>query len=193
MNVRVLAALFLLVFLLGTIPALPMQMTGAANAGLSAGFMTPIADFYHIVALVGIGLLASWMGEEAMLLIPLCAVLMMAIGCMIQIDDHTFHAVHGFIAGAILLFALSVSMLRNKMHLLSVPPVAVWVYFTGNHYMNDIPSITTPLYCLLGIMISSTLLIMIGISLGVTLADTIHHSMGKLKTMPAISSFLSLF
>jgi hydrogenase/urease accessory protein HupE len=112
---------------------------------------------------------------------------------MMHIEDQQFRAVHDFIIGAILLFALSISLLRRKIFLLSVPPIALWMYFAGGDYMQDIPSITTPLYFLLGALVSAALIISIGVSLGVTLTESIQDSMAKLKTMPAVSTFLSLF
>jgi hydrogenase/urease accessory protein HupE len=112
---------------------------------------------------------------------------------MMQVDEHALPAVRDFIIGSIILFSLAVSMLRNKAHLFAIPPIAFWLYICGGGYMDNIPTITTPLYFLLGALTSVIMMIAIGVSLGITLTEAIQRSMDKAKTLPAISSFLSLF
>jgi len=192
MNVRVFAVLFAAIFLVAAGPMLLVQPSALASAGLAAGFALPMTNVCHVMVLTVIGLLAAWLGHEAIVILPLSALLMLCIGAMMHIDDRQFHAVHDFMAGAILLFALSISLLRRKIFL-SVPPIALWVYFAGGDYMQNVPSITTPLYLLLGALVSAALIMAIGVSLGVTLTESIHGSMEKLKTLPAVSTFLSLF
>ena len=187
------AALFAVLFLVGAIALLLVGPSGSAHAGLSSGFMLPTQDASQVAALLMIGLIASWLGREAITILPICALLMLIIGAMMHIDDHQFPAVRDFIAGAIILFAFGVSMLRNKAHLLFIPPAGGWMYFAGNGYMQQIPSVTTPLFFLLGVVISASLIIAIGISVGIALTDNIQDVLKKFKTLPRVSTFLSLF
>ncbi len=193
MNLRTFTVLFAVILLLGTAPVFFVEPSGTASAGLASGFAIPMENIYHVFALVTIGLLAAWLGREAMLVLPLAAMLMLAIGAMMQIDDHQFTAVRMFIVGSIILFSLSVSLLRHKAFLLSIPPIALWAYFAGNSYIANVPTITTPLYFLMGMVINASLMLAIGVTLGMTINENINASMERLKNFPAVSSFLSFF
>ncbi len=193
MNGRLFAALFAIICLMGVAPALLGRMSGLASAGLAAGFMMPVETTYHMVAWVATGFLAAWLNREATVLLPLCALLMLAIGAMMQVDEPLFRAVQMFIVGAILLFALNVSLLRRQACLLGVPPVAGWAYFAGSGYMHAIPSMATPLYFLLGITASVAMMMAIGVSLGIVLTQTLHDAMGKFGTLRPVSTLRSLF
>ncbi len=170
-----------------------VQPSGLASAGLAAGFSQPMENIFHIAIFAFIGLFSAWVGREAIAVLPLSALLMLSIGAMLYIDNHVFPEVQNFIVGAIVLFALSISLLRKKIFLLCVPPIALCAYFAGSGYMQNLPEITTPLYFLLGALTSAALIMAIGVSLGVTLTEVIQGSLDRLKTMPAVSSFLSFF
>jgi hydrogenase/urease accessory protein HupE len=193
MNIRLFAALIAAIFFIGAIPLFFAQPSGTANAGLAAGFMVPFDDFWHIVALIATGMVAAWLGKEAFIVYPLSSMLMLVIGGLMQLTDYQFPALQGFTLGAILLFALSISTLRNKLHLIGIPVIAIWSYYSGDGYMYHIPMVTTPLYFLLGMVINSSLMLAIGISIGVTFSDAVEHYSEKFRMLPAISVFLSLF
>src|SRR5579872_6587590 len=99
MNTGRMAVLFAVMFLLGAVPLMVMQPSGSVDAGLSAGFTKPLDNIYHLAALVAIGVLAAWFGKEAIVLLPLCALLMLVIGAMLRIDEQQFPLMRHFIAG----------------------------------------------------------------------------------------------
>jgi hydrogenase/urease accessory protein HupE len=59
MNTRVFAALFTVIFLVGAIPMLLVHPSGAASAGLAAGFVLPLGNLLHVCILISIGLLSA--------------------------------------------------------------------------------------------------------------------------------------
>ncbi len=193
MSMRLFVLLFTALFLIGALPVFFLQPFGSASAGVTAGFMLPVDDLYHATVTIAIGVLSAWLGQEAILFLPLCTLLILCIGSLTEIDEHAFPAVHAFVIGAILLFSLCVSMLRNKSFLLCILPIALWAYFVSTGYMHNVPSITTPLFFLIGIIVSSALLIAIGIALGITLTDKLKESFTSLKSSAAFTTFLSLF
>jgi urease accessory protein len=193
MNKHVFAVLFAAILVIGGAPVLIVQPSGLASAGLASGFMLPVANLYHIVFFVSLGIFAAWLGREATSLLPLCILLMLVIGGMMEIGDRDFPAIREFIVGAIILFALGISLIRNKSFLIAILPTAIGAYVIGERYMASLPSVTSPLYFLVGSVLCAGLLIAIGVSMGITLTESIQESVEKMKKLPAITSFLSFF
>lgn len=79
------------------------------------------------------------------------------------------------------------------MFLLLIIPAALWAYVAGGSFIGHIPTITTPLSFLMGIVLCCTLLLAIGIALGITTGDKAHQLMNKIRNSTALASFLSLF
>ena len=144
--------------------------------------MLPFETPYHAGAFIAIGILSAWLAGDAIALVPLCAVLMLAIGMMMQVDAHQFPAMQNFVACTILLFALGVGMLRNKAFLLCIPPIALWCYFAGGEYMTSMPT-AAPLYLLQGMVER----------FGARDAAEAHGSMRKFRHLPRVMTFLSFF
>jgi hydrogenase/urease accessory protein HupE len=155
--------------------------------------MEPTENTYHVAIAIAIGLVSAWAGDEIIIVLPLGMLLMLTIGALTQVPVPLYPAVQYFIAGAIILFALCVSMLRNKSYLLYVLPVAAWSYFAGGSFMQDVPSITTPLFFMIGIVVSTALILAIGVALGITLTENVRVSVNKIKSSPVFLTFLSFF
>lgn len=193
MNRHVVAAIFLGGFLLAAIAMLLVQHSGAANGALMAGFMAPLEQAVHCACLVAIGCVAAVLAREMAVLLPLCSVLMLLLGAFSHLDVQSFPQVQFFTVGAILLFALAMSLMRHRASLLSVAPIAAWAYFTGSAYMRAVPADIPPLFFLVGVVQSAALLIAIGVTLSVSLMEFVIQSLRKLKAVSAIASFLTLF
>lgn len=193
MNRHVVAALFFAGFLLLAVPVLLMQQPGAANASITAGFVPPLENRLHFLCLLAIGGLSVWLGREMMAMMPLGALLMLLLGGLSQLEPATFPEVRGFTVGTILLFALTVSMMRRSISLMSVVPVAAWAYFAGSGYIAALPHSLQPLYFLIGLLVSAALLMAIGETLLATCSELISFSFGKLKTITALASLFIFF
>jgi hydrogenase/urease accessory protein HupE len=193
MNIRWITLLFTALFLLGAFPALFLQPFGFASAGVTAGFLCTIADKEYIAVIIIVGLISAWFDGEAFLLLPLCTLLMLVIGALTEINEHMYHAIHVFILGAIILFSLSVSLMRNPSLMVYLAAASVWAYFTGGGFMQDVPPIATPLFFLLGVILSSVLLLAIGVATGITLTDKVRKLIGSFKNSAAFTMFFTLF
>lgn len=193
MNRHILAALFLVGFLLLAVPLLLLQHSGLANASLISGLMCPLENIVHCLCLVGIGCMAALLAREMLVLLPLCGMLMMLIGAFSTIEVAQFIRVREFTVGAILLFALATSMMRHRLSLLSIVPIAGWAYFTGVGYMHNLPVGIHPLYYIIGMAESASLLMAIGVVFSVMVMGVFGGSLGRLRTVSVVISFFALF
>lgn len=194
MSRHVLAALFLVGCLLLSVPFLLMQHVGVVSASLNIGFLLPFDNPFHAVCLLAIGGLSAGLGKEMIALLPLSALLMLLMGGLSQLDTTTFPEGRMFMAGGILLFALSVSVMRRTGSLISVAPVAVWTYLTGGGYIIALSVAPVQLlYIVIGMIISAGFLIAIGVALATMLMELGTRSLGKLKVVGAIASIFTLF
>jgi hydrogenase/urease accessory protein HupE len=193
MNIRMIAALFVMITAIAVVAMWPLELSGMASTGLASGFMIPLESLFRVIALIAIGVAGACLGRDCIALYPLSAILMLTIGGLVQIDDHRYPGIHLFMAGAIILFSFCVSTPRNGSFLLAIPPTSIWMYFAGVNFMEPVPAVTTPIYLLLGILACSGLLIAIGVSLGVALSEIISESLSKLNLAATISTFLALF
>jgi hydrogenase/urease accessory protein HupE len=193
MNRHVVAALFLVGCLLLTVPLFLMQHSGVANASITAGFMLPLDYKVHCLCLLVIGGVAAWLAREMLVLMPICALIMLLLGALSHIEIGSFPEVQGFTVGAILLFSLAMSMMRHRVSLACIVPIAAWAYFAGHGYMTVIPEGVQPLYFLLGLIESAALLIAIGVVLSMTIGGMVRASLGQMKSITALVSFLGFF
>jgi hydrogenase/urease accessory protein HupE len=194
MSMRLFAVLFTALFLVGALPILFIQYIGSAGTGITSGFTLSAQNPYQIVAFLAIGLLSAWYGGDAMLLLPLCSLLMLTIGSLMEIGEST-HAMHVFIAGSIVLYGACVGVLHKRVLILWASLIAFFAYFTGGNLMRNMPDATMQLFFLLGIIISSSLVLAMGVTLGIALGDRVHTTLKKFRhssACAAFSSFLSL-
>src|SRR5699024_4404223 len=63
------------------LPTLALAHVGVgATSGMGAGFAHPLTGLDHILAMVGVGMIAAYMGGRALWLLPVSFVAMMAVG-----------------------------------------------------------------------------------------------------------------
>lgn len=193
MNRHIHAALILVGLLVVATPALLLQASGITNASLISGFMLPIEHLLHAPLLLIIGCIAAWLGREMLVLLPLCCLIMLALGAILHVENTMFPAVQAYSAGAILLFAFITSMMQHKASMFSVVPVGLWAYFSGGNYFTHLPEGIQPVFYLLGMIMSAGLLMAIGVALAITVAEAFNLFFKKLSKFAAFASFLSLF
>lgn len=193
MSSRKFAAIFVLIFLVGALPLLLVQPSGLASAGLSMGFSRPVESALHVVGLVLIGLTASVLGRESNFLVPLNTVLAILVAALLKMDAYTFPERDMVVLGAMLLFAMASSVVFTRAFMVTVLLAASFGFHAGSQFLDYIPSIANPLYYLLGMLISSVLLLAVGVSLGLGIRGMILRTCERMKNVRAIASFLSLF
>lgn len=193
MSTRLFIVLFLVILMTGSVPLFLTQLSGSASAGISEGFVILLHSFAIVVFLLSIGVVSVCIDKEMVFTLPLCTLLIFAIGAMMHINIAHYPAIRGFIGGAIVLFALSISMIRNKLHLLIIPPATYYSYYAGSDIMLHVPEITTPLYFLMGALMSTVLLLAVGSSLAIACEQTLKQWHEKFRKIKVVSVFFSLF
>lgn len=141
----------------------------SGTGGLVHGFLHPLGGLDHLLAMVGVGLFASFLGGRALWLVPASFVVMMAVGGAL-----------GF-AGIGLPFvelgiALSVVVIGGALALgLSLPLVAamalagLFAVFHGHAHGAEMPAAASGLAYGLGFLAATALLHGAGVALGLAL------------------------
>ncbi|MCI5049961.1 MAG: HupE/UreJ family protein [Rickettsiales bacterium] len=162
--------LFASIFLLGAMPFLILQpTTGASSAGVSAGFTTPIEHTYHLIVLLVIGLSASIIRQNALLLMPLSFILLYVVGMTVVLDHRIFKLMPMFLLGSVILFGIVMSLVKKRTEIIAVVLAASVGFHFGMYYGELVPDIASPLYFMIGNILSFALILATAASFGLTL------------------------
>lgn len=162
-------AIFASIFLLGAVPLLLGQPSGAASAGLSAGFIKPLEQIWQLVIFIALGVYAAHLrSSHAMVLLPLCFLLMFLVGMSIELDNQRFGLMPLFLLGAVMLFAICFTVARSQNILVGMVISASFGFHFGAYYYRLIPDIAAPLYFLIGNLLVLSLIFSASVSLGIT-------------------------
>lgn len=181
------------VFLLGALPFLIVQPTAASSAGLSLGFSAPFALLSVVLLVVAAGLGAALLPRDGLVQVGLVFSLMLMVGGMLMLDHVHFPFVRHFMLGAIICVGLMVGITRQRFALLAVLLLGSLGFQLGGFFMETVPAIAAPIYYLLGILLSLSLLLAISIAFGITLFGDHEHLWEKLKESPRFSGIRSFF
>jgi hydrogenase/urease accessory protein HupE len=161
--------IFASIFLLGSVPLLLGQPSGAASAGLSAGFMMPIEQLWQLVIFISLGLFASYLrSTQAMLMLPLAFLLLFVVGMSLAFDATVYTRMPAFLLGSVLLFALCFAICRSEQVIMGMVIAASLGFHFGGYYHQLIPDIAAPLYFMICIILALALILCASVSLGVT-------------------------
>jgi len=180
-------------FILGALPFLIVQPTAAASAGLSLGFSAPLSHIFVIAMLFGCGLVAALLPRDGLLLMPLAFTIMIMLGGMLTLDVSKFPMIRYFVLGAVLCLSLLVGITRQKLSLLTILLLASLGFHLGGFYLEQVPAIASPMYFLLGVLLSLSMILAISVPFGVTLFGDHETAWNKLKESPRFSFIRSIF
>ncbi len=184
----------MLLFIIGTLPFLIAQHTAAASAGLSMGFSAPLEHAPILAILVAlVGVAASLLPRDGLLLLPIAFTLMIMVGGALVLDGTAYPALRYFILGAILCMGLLVSLAREKLTVLTLLILASLGFHLGGFYMQSIPTIATPMYYLIGILLSLGMVLAIAVAFGVTLFGDHEQGWERLKESPRLALIRRIF
>lgn len=190
---RKFASIFIAIFILGAFPLLLVQPSGAASAGLSAGFSVPVQHIFFMLLFVGIGVWSTILGGAATVSLPVGITLMLLTGGLIGMDTEIVPSQNLVLLAAIMLFAVIASMIRSRLYLLSITVLGSIAFHVGHFYVSTMPALATPQYYLLGVLVANMLIMGIGISIGITVVDDMQKWIDDLRTKSVQGSFLSFF
>ncbi len=153
-----------------------LQPTGMASAGLSAGFTILIERFYHLIPLIIVGMIASFLRGFTVILLPLMFVLMYVIGSLVMMERSAYPMQPMFVFGATMIFAVCMALIQTRIALVAAAAVASLAFHMGMYYAQLVPPIASPMYFLLGNILSLALILSTAVSFGLTLKGDIRES-----------------
>lgn len=169
--------LFASIFALGMTPLLLLQPGGAANAGLSLGFTMPIERLFDLALFAAIGIYASMLRGQALMLVPLSFLFLYVVGMSVYFDPQRYNLMPMFMLGAVILFAVSVAVAGRRSNVLAMLVAASVGFHFGRHYVGIVPDIASPLYFVIGNILSFALIFAASVSFGLflrSLGFTLH-------------------
>ena len=183
----------MVLFILGALPFLIAAPTAAASAGLSLGFSAPLEHAAMLVMLVIVGICAALLPRDGLILLPVAFTLMIMVGGALALDVAHYPALRYFILGAILCMGLLVGIAREKLTVLTLLILASLGFHLGGFYMQSIPSIATPMYFLMGVLLSLGMVLAISVAFGITLFGDNETMWERIKDSPRVAFIRGIF
>lgn len=183
----------MVLFILGALPFLIVQPSAAASAGLSLGFSAPLEHMGMLALLVVIGACAALLPRDGLLLMPIAFTLMIMVGGALVMDVAHYPALRYFILGAILCIGLLVGIAREKLTVLTLLILASLGFHLGGFYMQFVPAIATPMYYLMGVLLSLGMVLAISVAFGMTLIGDNEAAWERIKESPRMAFIRGIF
>lgn len=185
--------LTMVVFIIGALPFLIAQPTAALSAGLSLGFSAPLEHAALLMMIVVVGIAAALLPRDGLLLLPIAFTLMIMVGGALVLDVAHYPFLRYFILGAILCMGLLVGIAREKLTVLTLLILASLGFHLGGFFMQALPSIASPMYFLLGVLLSLGMVLAIAVAFGVTLFGDNEATWERIKQSPRMAFIRKVF
>lgn len=180
-------------FILGALPFLIAQPSAAASAGLTLGFSAPLEHASMLALLVVVGICGALLPRDGLLLMPISFTLMIMVGGALALDVAHYPGLRYFILGAILCMSLLVGIAQEKLTVLTVLVLASLGFQLGGFYMQAVPPIASPMYYLLGVLLSLGMVLAISVAFGVTLIGDNEAAWERIKQSPRLAFIRGIF
>ncbi|WP_405235687.1 HupE/UreJ family protein [Lentisalinibacter orientalis] len=158
----IIATLFLLLL---ADAALAHEAEGFAG-GFVSGLLHPLFGWDHVVAMVAVGLWGAFLGVPAIWLLPVVFPLVMAVGGAGGVAGMPLPAVEAGIAASALVLGAMVALAARPPLWAAAVIVGVFAVFHGHAHGTELPHAASPLAYSAGFVISTGLLHLSGIALG---------------------------
>jgi urease accessory protein len=167
-------------------PAQAHDGTGLAG-GFASGFMHPLGGLDHMLAMVAVGLWGAFLGRPLVIALPVIFPTVMAIGAVLGMANVPIPPVEwGIALSVVVLGALIVGQVRAPVWLASLI-VAVFAVFHGYAHGQELPSAADPVGYSVGFVLSTGLLHVVGIGLGL-----LHRWQGGVVATRAMGGLIGL-
>ena len=159
----------LLAAVLVTAPGLAsshVQTGVAAYGGFLSGLMHPLTGLDHVVAMVAVGLWGAILGAPAIWVLPIAFPLVMTLGAVLGVIGVPLPGIEpGIAASGIVLGAMVMANARPPLAL-AFSLVSIFAVFHGHAHGAELPASGVPVYYAAGFVLSTGLLHVSGIALG---------------------------
>jgi urease accessory protein len=166
----------LLLVLILSFPATAAAHTEAgAVDGFVSGFTHPISGLDHTAAMVAVGLWGAFLGQRAMWTLPVVFPVVMAFGGALGVLGIPFPVVETGIALSGAVLGLMVAFAVKPPLWVAAIVVGLFAIFHGHAHGTELPETANALAYSIGFVISTGLLHLAGIALGLL----VHWSWGR--------------
>ena len=145
--------------------ALAHETEGFAG-GFVSGLLHPLFGWDHVVAMIAVGLWGAFLGVPAIWLLPVVFPLVMAFGGAAGVAGLPLPAVEAGIAASALVLGAMVALAARPPLWAAAVIVGVFAVFHGHAHGTELPHAASPLAYSAGFVISTGLLHLSGIALG---------------------------
>ncbi len=167
-------------------PALAHSGTGLAGGFLS-GFLHPLSGFDHMLAMVAVGLWGAFLGRPLIVALPVIFPTVMAFGAMLGMANVPIPRVEfGIALSVVTLGVLIAGGIRAPVWAAALI-VAVFAIFHGYAHGKELPSAADPIGYSVGFVLSTGLLHVVGIGLGM-----LHKVRGGVVVTRAVGGLIGL-
>ncbi len=170
------------VLVIAALPFVIVHPSGPASAGLSAGFLGIMDYPARLLLILPAGMMTGCLRGDERLMFPLSFLLMYLIGALLEMDFVLFPMVRLFILGAILVFAMALSVAQTRLFLAMIFMGGSIAYHIGGFGMLALPQLASPLYFIIGQLLALVLVLAISFSIGFILfSDAGRYGYAKKK------------
>lgn len=134
--------------------------------GLVSGFLHPILGFDHLLAMVAVGLWGAQLGKPSIWMLPVTFPLVMACGGLIGIAGIAIPFVELGISVSALALGAAVLLCWRPPLIVATIMVAIFAIYHGHAHGTELPSAVNPLAYGAGFVISTGLMHLCGICIG---------------------------
>ena len=181
-----------LINLILNIPLITLILLNEANAhsitsnssGFGSGFSHPILGLDHFLVMLGIGIWGVQMGGRRMWSLPVSFPLVMCIGAIISISNILiFIYVEYIIALSVIILGLFIFLKWFPNEIIALLIISFFAIFHGYAHGNEIPKAIDPLSFIVGFVISTGLIHLVGLLLGYILNNFYDGKISRLLGM----------
>jgi urease accessory protein len=162
------------------------QEMGVAS-GFASGFLHPLSGLDHLVAMVAVGLWGGILGRPAVWLLPVTFPIVMAFGGMLGVQAVPIPYIEAGIAISGIVLGIMILFYAKPPLWIAAIIVGFFAIFHGHAHGTELPDAANPLSYAAGFVISTGLLHVSGIIIGLL----IHVSWGK-KIVQALGGIIAL-
>lgn len=147
------------------IPAAAHDGTGLAG-GFAAGFFHPISGLDHLLAMVAVGVWGAFLGRPLIFALPMIFPGVMVLGAALAMGGVTDLPIEAGIALSVLVLGLMILFAVRTSVVLACVIVGLFGLFHGLAHGLELPSAADPVGYSVGFVLSTGLLHLAGIALG---------------------------
>jgi urease accessory protein len=149
-------------------PVAEAHTLGAQGAGLAEGLSHPFAGWDHLLAMLAVGWWAALLGGRAVWWVPSAFVGVMAVAAGFGFSGMELPLLESGIAASLVVLGLLVTLAVRLSAWVCVGVVGLMAVFHGFAHGLELPQAANPGWYALGFVLSTLMLLGIGLTLGLT-------------------------